>query len=72
LLMLFVRCVLLIPEMAIDAGILHGTQIAVRPLTSDTAFRQIALVWRRNSPREEEFRLLASIMRDAKSWVNKG
>jgi LysR family transcriptional regulator, hydrogen peroxide-inducible genes activator len=53
----------MLPQMAIDAGILNGTQIVVRPLESDHAVRQIALVWRRNSPRSEEFRLLAQELR---------
>jgi LysR family transcriptional regulator, hydrogen peroxide-inducible genes activator len=53
----------LLPQMAIDAGILNGTQIAVRPLESNHAVRQIALVWRKNSPRGEEFRLLAQELR---------
>jgi LysR family hydrogen peroxide-inducible transcriptional activator len=53
----------MLPQMAIDAGILNGTQIVVRPLESNHAVRQIALVWRRNSPRSEEFRLLAQELR---------
>ena len=52
--------VTMLPEMAIEAGILHGTRIVARPLASDHAWREIALVWRKNSPRSEEFRLLAS------------
>jgi LysR family hydrogen peroxide-inducible transcriptional activator len=48
-----------VPAMAIEAGILDGTGIAVRPLDSETGSRRIALVWRRTSPREEEFRMLA-------------
>jgi len=55
--------VTLLPEMAIDAGILAGTRIVARPLLSDTANREIALVWRRHSPRAEEFRLLAEELR---------
>ena len=46
-----------VPQMAIEAGILDGTRIDARPLES--ASRRIALVWRRSSPREEEFRMLA-------------
>ena len=46
-----------VPQMAIDAGILDGTGIKARPLQSGS--RRIALVWRRSSPREEEFRMLA-------------
>jgi LysR family hydrogen peroxide-inducible transcriptional activator len=53
----------MLPEMAIKAGILAGTRIIARPLISDHAFREIALVWRKNSPRAEEFRLLAEELR---------
>ena len=48
-----------VPGMAIDAGVLDGTRIEALPLRSKQGFRQIALVWRRSSPREQEFRLLA-------------
>ncbi|OYU34844.1 hydrogen peroxide-inducible genes activator [Novosphingobium sp. PASSN1] len=50
----------MLPEMAVKAGILNGTQIVARPLESEHASREIALVWRKNSPRAEEFRMLAS------------
>ena len=53
----------MLPEMAIDAGILNGTNVVARPLASPTANREIALVWRRNSPRGDEFRLLAEELR---------
>jgi LysR family hydrogen peroxide-inducible transcriptional activator len=53
----------MLPQMAIDAGILNDTQIIARPLNSPQAFREIALVWRKNSPRSEEFRLLATELR---------
>ncbi len=52
-----------VPAMAIDAGVLEGTQVEARPLRSKQGFRQIALVWRRSSPREQEFRLLAATLR---------
>ncbi|HEX8468557.1 MAG TPA: LysR substrate-binding domain-containing protein, partial [Allosphingosinicella sp.] len=52
-----------VPAMAIDAGILKGTRVEARPLRSKQGFRRIALVWRRSSPREEEFRLLADALR---------
>lgn len=55
--------VTMLPEMAVDAGIITGTGIKVRPLVSDHDSRTISLVWRKNSPREEEFRLLADIMK---------
>jgi LysR family hydrogen peroxide-inducible transcriptional activator len=54
-----------VPAMAIDAGVLDGTRIDARPLRSKQGFRKIALVWRRSSPREQEFRLLAESLRPA-------
>jgi len=53
----------MLPEMAIDAGILHETQVVARPLKAKNASREIALVWRKNSPRAEEFKLLAQELR---------
>ncbi|MEQ1509087.1 MAG: hydrogen peroxide-inducible genes activator [Sphingopyxis sp.] len=53
----------MIPQMAIDAGLLAQTRVVTRPLLSDHDSRSIALVWRRNSPREKEFQLLAEILR---------
>ena len=52
-----------IPSMAIKAGILEGTGVEARPLRSNRAFRRIALIWRRSSPRESEFQLLAQAFR---------
>lgn len=59
----------LLPKMAIDSGILEHTDIIARPIRSDRAYRDIALVWRKNSPRKEEFKLLAEIMKQGQSWV---
>ena len=53
----------MLPEMAIDAGILHETDVVARPLKARNASREIALIWRKNSPRAEEFRLLAQELR---------
>ena len=53
----------MLPQMAIDAGILHETQVVARPLKAKNASREIALVWRKNSPRGAEFRLLAQELR---------
>ncbi|WP_294123958.1 hydrogen peroxide-inducible genes activator [Sphingomonas sp.] len=52
-----------VPQMAIEAGILEGTNVDARQLQSTHGFRRIALVWRRSSPREEEFQLLAEALR---------
>ncbi|TRD10427.1 hydrogen peroxide-inducible genes activator [Erythrobacter insulae] len=53
----------MLPEMAIDAGILNGTDVVARPVESETAKREIALAWRKNSPREADFKLLAEELR---------
>lgn len=53
----------MLPEMALEAGILRDTNIVARPLKSDHAYREIALIWRKNSPRSEEFRMLAKELR---------
>ena len=52
-----------VPAMAIEAGILEGTHVDARPLQSENGFREIALIWRRSSPREVEFQLLADTLR---------
>ena len=52
-----------IPGMAIDAGILSGTEVDARPLDSEHSSRRIALIWRRSSPGESEFRMLAASLR---------
>ena len=53
----------MLPEMAIKAGILHETDVVARPIKGANTSREIALVWRANSPREDEFRLLAEELR---------
>jgi len=53
----------MLPKMAIDAGILNDTDVVARPLKGRNTHREIALVWRTNSPRSDEFRLLADELR---------
>ena len=61
-----------VPGMAIEAGILDGTHVDARPLKSDHGFRSVALVWRRSSPREEEFQLLAETLRQIATDIIPG
>jgi len=49
----------LLPTLAVDAGLLHGTSLVTRPLLSEAPARKIGLVWRRGTGRRKEFRLLA-------------
>lgn len=53
----------MLPQMALDAGILDNTDVVARPLAAENASREIALIWRKNSPRAEEFKLLAQEFR---------
>jgi len=52
-----------VPGMAIEAGILTGTDVDAKPLRSDYPYRRIALIWRRSSLREGEFQMLATALR---------
>ena len=56
----------MLPEMALKAGILDHTNIIARPLEAANAVRRIALVWRRASPREKDFQLLAEALAEAR------
>jgi len=55
----------LVPEMAVAAGILEGTRVVARRLDAEHPSRRIALVWRKASPREKEFRMLADALKAA-------
>ena len=55
--------VTMLPEMALEAGILKGTSVIARPLDSPAATRDITLIWRKNSPRANDFELLADELR---------
>ena len=57
----------MLPQMALDAGILDGTNVVARPLKAKAASREIALIWRKNSPRSEEFELLAQELREGRT-----
>jgi LysR family hydrogen peroxide-inducible transcriptional activator len=57
--------VTMLPEMALDAGILDHTGVVARPLDADHPSRRIALVWRKGSPRDKEFRLFAQALQAA-------
>lgn len=54
----------LLPEMAIKANIVQGTDIETRPVKNDpTIARKIALVWRKKSPRKEEFKQFGELVK---------
>lgn len=53
----------LLPQLAIEGGILAGTGVRLVPLAGTAPARTIGLVWRKRSPRGEEFALLARFFR---------
>lgn len=53
----------LLPRLALDAGILRGTDVTTRPLNDDgAASRQIGLAWRRGTQRAKEFTLFGEAL----------
>ena len=48
-----------LPSMAVEAGLVNQAPVAVRPIASDRANREIAIAWRAGSSRGPEARLLA-------------
>jgi LysR family transcriptional regulator, hydrogen peroxide-inducible genes activator len=53
--------VTLLPELAIDAGLLKGTSLVAVPVEGEPS-RELALVWRKGTARGPEFRLLAKAL----------
>ncbi|WAC47631.1 LysR substrate-binding domain-containing protein [Asticcacaulis sp. SL142] len=52
----------LLPAMAVEAGLAGGSEVSIRPLSSDKAFRDIVVIWRAGSSRAAEARLLAKTL----------
>ena len=48
----------LLPQLAVEGNITHGTDIKLVPIAGNPS-RQIGMVWRRTSPRSDEYTLLA-------------
>ncbi len=57
--------VTLLPKMAIQAGLVRGTNLVTRPLKGTGNSRQIGVVYRKTSSRAEEFQILANIFRES-------
>lgn len=54
--------VTLLPQMAVQGGVLAGTNLVTRPL-ADAGNRLIGLAWRPSSPRKADFRVLAEFLK---------
>ena len=58
----------LLPKMAVDANITHDTDAKIKQITTNKSLkRDIALVWRKNSPRAEEFKELGRLIVENKA-----
>ncbi len=53
--------VTLLPRLAVEAGVLIGTDLVTRPLSGGGA-RRLGLAWRKSSARKDEFRLLGKAL----------
>jgi LysR family hydrogen peroxide-inducible transcriptional activator len=61
----------LLPTLAVNAGLLQGTNLVTRPLLADEPAREIGLVWRRGTGRRGEFRLLAKELSERAKVIGK-
>ncbi len=55
----------LLPEMAVNAGIVNDPRLRVNRFAAPEPHRTIGLAWRRSSPRQRDFVALAEIVGDA-------
>jgi LysR family transcriptional regulator, hydrogen peroxide-inducible genes activator len=55
----------LVPQLAVDAGLMTDPRLALIRFAEPTPHRTVGLAWRRNSPREGDFRALAELVRAA-------
>nr|WP_198173974.1 hydrogen peroxide-inducible genes activator [Gallaecimonas pentaromativorans] len=51
-----------LPQLAIDAGILTGTDLVASRMADDNAYREIGLVWRQTSSRIRTYRRLGELI----------
>jgi LysR family hydrogen peroxide-inducible transcriptional activator len=56
----------LLPEIALNSGLLNGTRLVARPLTPPAPKRTVALLARRSSARRTELAALGDFIRDAR------
>jgi LysR family hydrogen peroxide-inducible transcriptional activator len=61
----------LVPEVAVDAGILADRRIAVVRFAGPEPHRTVGIAWRRRSPRERDFRALADLLGDARRRLDR-
>ena len=53
----------LLPKMATEAGITEGTGLVLKPFDEADVSRNIGLMWRKKTPRKQEFGLLGDFIK---------
>lgn len=61
----------LLPDLAIDAGVLAGQKVNIAPL-ADACPRHVILAWRPTSARKPVFRALAEMFRQTRAGLRRG
>jgi LysR family hydrogen peroxide-inducible transcriptional activator len=62
----------ILPKMAIESKILQGTSVAIKEFDDDKIWRSIGLMWRKKSPRQNEFKQLGELICEVqKKFKNK-
>lgn len=56
--------VTLLPALAVGAGVLGGTGLALKPVGGGDASREVGMAWRRTDPRRTDYLSLAAFVRD--------
>jgi len=57
--------VTLLPRLAVNAGVTQGTELVLRPLSGDHAWRTVGLAWRPDTSRAADYRALAPVLAKA-------
>ena len=57
--------VTLLPELAVNAGIVADERLAVVPFAEPQPSRSIGVAWRRSSPRQRDYRAVTELVRIA-------
>jgi LysR family hydrogen peroxide-inducible transcriptional activator len=52
-----------LPQLAINKGILEGTQLLTRPMSRTAAHRNLGIVWRNTSHQQENYQLFADVLK---------
>lgn len=58
-----------LPKMALAANALRGTDVQVRPFDAQGVSKVIGIMWRKQSPRRNEFQLLGKFIQEGANGI---